>query len=115
MIKRIEERLSKNLLAYSEEGDYNLLGVIGNVSKNGIFIQSEKFQKPENEISFVLAIYNEIYRLKGVIKWVSYPHEIEQTGEPGGFGVRITEAPAEYLNFVEYIKYEARAVNRSSH
>ncbi len=104
--KRREPRLPKNLLAYSDDDDYNLLGVIGNVSKNGIFIESEKPLTFGDQISFVLAITNEIYRLKGEVKWMRKPDESSNHLYPAGIGIRITEAPAEFLNYVEYLKYE---------
>lgn len=115
MNKRIEKRLDKSLLAYSDgEGDA-LLGIISNISKNGIYIETNTAVDPENEISFVLAVYNELYHLKGEVRWTKHPEESSPEDIQPGMGIRITEAPVEYLNYVEYIKYQSRHSLQMTH
>jgi len=115
MNKRIEKRLEKSLLAYSDGDGSDLIGVISNISKNGIFIETRTVEEPDSEISFVLAVYNELYHLKGEVRWTKHPEDSFPEDIPPGMGIRITEAPVEYLNYVEYIKYQGRHSLRLTH
>ncbi len=108
MNKRIEKRLEKSLLAYADSDGSELMGVISNISKNGIYIETKTAARLDSEISFVLAVYNELYHLKGEVRWAKSPADRFPEDIPPGMGVRITEAPVEYLNYVEYIKYQSR-------
>ena len=115
MKKRTESRLKKSLLAYTNKDDFELLGVISNISRNGIFIESSKNFDLGNEISFVLAIYDELYDLKGEIRWKKTEDNHEIANISTGLGIRLTEAPVEYLNYVEYIKYQMRNLSKPVH
>ena len=115
MNKRIEKRLEKSLLAYSDGDGDALLGVISNISKNGIYIETNSTMEPESEISFILAIYNELFHLKGEVRWIKRSDESSPGDIQPGMGIRITEAPVEYLNYVEYIKYQNRSSLQLSH
>lgn len=108
MNRRIEKRLEKSLLAYSDTEGADLLGIIANISKNGFFIECNRILDISSEISLVLAIYNELYPLKGEVRWVKRPGDQFPQDIPAGMGIRIVEAPVEYLNYVEYIKYQSR-------
>ncbi len=108
MNKRNEKRLDKSLLAYTDSNDADLLGVVANISKNGTFIVTDKIFDVDSEISFVLAVYNEIYHLKGEIRWTRRLEDQSLGHLPTGIGIRITEASVEYLNFVELTKYQNR-------
>lgn len=108
MNRRIEKRLEKSLLAYSDSEGADLVGIISNISKNGVFIESNNTLDISSEISLVLAIYNELYPLKGEVRWVKRPGDKVPEDIPIGMGIRIVEAPVEYLNYVEYIKYQSR-------
>jgi Tfp pilus assembly protein PilZ len=115
MKKRNEQRLKKSLLAYTNKEDFELLGVISNISRNGIYIESSKNFDLGNEISFVLAIYDELYQLKGEIKWKKSSDDADTANISTGLGIRITEAPVEYLNYVEYIKYQLKNLTKPGH
>jgi hypothetical protein len=103
--KRQEKRLKKNLLVYADNGNFDLVGVCANISKNGVFIESPQPLAENNEVSVVIAVDNELFRLKGEVQWLKRPEDKEPEHIPTGMGIRITEAPAEYLNYVEYIKH----------
>ncbi len=106
MDRRKEKRLDKSLLAYSDSNGADLLGVISNISKNGIFIVTDKIFEINSEISFVLAVYGESYPLKGEVMWFRRQEDQSPGSPPPGIGIRITEAPVEYLNYVELTKYQ---------
>jgi hypothetical protein len=108
MNKRNEIRLDKSLLVYTDGNDADLLGVAANISKNGTFIVTDKSFDVQSEISFVMAVYNELYHLKGEIRWARRLEDQSLGHLPTGIGIRITEAPVEYLNFVELTKYQNR-------
>lgn len=113
--QRVEQRLNKSLLAYSDDDGSDLLGVISNISKNGLFIETSADFDPLNEFSFVLAVYNELYELRGEVRWTKRPGDLYPDDLPAGLGVRITEAPVEYLNYVEFIKYQMRQTSSLTH
>lgn len=115
MNQRVEQRLNKSLLAYTDGDGSNLLGVISNISKNGLFIETHSTFLPETEISFVLAVYSELYRLKGEVRWAKHPGDAYPLELPAGMGIRITEAPVEYINYVEFVKYQMRPSNHLTH
>lgn len=102
---RKEKRVKKNLLAYSDNGSFDLVGISSNISKGGIFIESPHPDSSENEISIVLAVGNDLFKLKGEVQWCKSAEDREPVKIPMGMGIRLTEAPAEYLNYVEYIKH----------
>jgi Tfp pilus assembly protein PilZ len=106
MDRRNEKRLDKSLLAYTDSNGTDLLGVISNISKNGIFIVTDKIFEINSQISFVLAVYGETYPIKGEVRWVRRPEDQEPGNPPAGMGIRIIEAPVEYLNYVESTKYQ---------
>lgn len=105
--KRKEKRIKKNLLVYSDNGSFDLLGVSANISKNGLFIESPHPETVSNEVSIVIAVDNELYKLRGEVQWAKGPNDTEPVQVPLGLAIRITEAPAEYLNYVEYLKHTA--------
>jgi Tfp pilus assembly protein PilZ len=102
---RHEKRVKKNLLVYSDNGDFDLLGVSANISKNGVFIESPNPIHINSEIEVVIAVDNELFKLKGEVEWLKGPEDKHPDHIPAGMGIRITEAPAEYLNYVEYLKH----------
>lgn len=106
MNRRIEKRLEKSLLAYTDDNGSQLLGVISNISKNGIFIESTKILDVDSEISFILAIYDEFYPVKGEVRWVRRPGERASAAVSTGMGIQLKDTPREFLNYVEYIKYQ---------
>lgn len=115
MNQRIDKRLKKSLLAYSNGDSTNLLGVISNISRNGIYVESSVVYNPESELSLVLAVFNELYHVKGVVRWVKRPGDKLPTDIPIGMGIRITEAPDDYLNYVEYLRYQKSHTMQLTH
>lgn len=106
MNRRIEKRLEKSLLAYTDDNGCQLLGIISNISRKGIFIESSKILDVDSEVSFTLAIYNEFYPVKGEVRWVRRPGDKSSANVPTGMGIYLKETPREFLNYIEYIKYQ---------
>ena len=103
--KRIEKRVEKNLLVYRDNGDFELLGVSANISKYGLFIESPYMIDIDSELLLAIAVEKELFKVKGEIRWLKSPDDEYPEHIPAGMGIRITEAPAEYLNYVEYLKH----------
>lgn len=108
--KRSEKRVKKNLLVYKDNGGFELLGVSANISKNGLFVESPYTVALDSEIKLTVAIDNELFKIKGEIRWNKRPGDKYPQHIPAGMGIRITEAPAEYLNYVEYIKHQCSGI-----
>lgn len=105
-LKRIEKRVKKNLLVYRNNGGFELLGVSANISKNGLFIESPYTIDIASEILLAIAIDKELYKIKGEIRWIKTTNDKYPEHIPAGMGIRITEAPADYLNYVEYMRHQ---------
>ena len=105
--KRSEDRIKKNVLVYNDNGSIELLGVSSNISRHGVFIESPNTDvSPLNgEISIILAANDEEYNLKGEVRWLKHPDDKFPERVPAGLGIQITEAPAEYWNYVEYLRH----------
>jgi hypothetical protein len=103
--KRIEKRVEKNLLVYRDNGDFELLGVSANISKYGLFIESPYTIDIDSELLLAVAVEKELFKVKGEIRWFKSPDDEYPEHIPAGMGIQITEAPAEYLNYVEYLKH----------
>jgi hypothetical protein len=104
--KRVEKRIKKSLLIYKDNGSFDLLGVSANISRNGLFIESPYTVASDSEISLALAIDNELFKVKAEVRWTKGPEDKFPPHIPVGMGVRLTEVPAEYMNYVEYAKYQ---------
>ncbi len=106
-MKRRDTRLKKKLMvAFSEDGKaFEQLGLVNDISKNGLCISSEKELKEHKEVVLSVAVPGAIYTLKGEVMWCKETGE-NQSGIPDDIGIRITEAPVEYVNFVEYMKHQ---------
>jgi hypothetical protein len=107
--KRNEKRVRKNLLIYTDDGRFDLLGVSSNISKSGLFIESPYSMSSDSEVLLAVVVDDELYRLKGEVRWVKRPGDEHPAHTPAGMGIHITEAPVEYLNYVEYARYETNA------
>lgn len=105
--KRSEGRIKKNVLVYNDNGSIELLGVSSNISRNGVYIESPNtgVSSLNGEIDFIIAANDEEYNLKGEVRWLKHPDDKFPEHIPAGLGIRITEAPAEYLNYVEYLRH----------
>lgn len=105
-IPRSEGRFKKNLTASIRYEDRVFSCVTKNISRTGIYIEAIGLNlNSERNVSVSLVGDDSLFKLGGEIIWSrTIPCE------PGlspieGLGIKITDAPSDYLNFVEYQRY----------
>ena len=104
-VKRKEIRINKNLLIYNTK-DHKIFGVTTNISKNGLFIETKNnYNKKFEELLFVVGTAEDNFLIKGEVRWKKVPDDGLAGKIPEGIGIRLLEAPAEYLNYFEFLKY----------
>lgn len=105
MTKRKDERLQKKLMVSIDDEGADTLGLTNNISKNGLRVNSNKKLKEHREILVSIAVPGEVFNLKGEVIWCK-ESATKNDNIPDSIGIRIIEAPAEYLNYIEYIKHQ---------
>lgn len=94
------------MVSFGESG-LELVGITNNISKGGLFIETHEPVSSRDEISMKVASSENVFNIKGEVRWLKQPLEKENDDINGGMGVRILEAPIEYYNYVEYSKYDS--------
>lgn len=102
MKKRLDNRLDKKLMVSFSDNGFDRLGLTENISRHGMCISSNSGLMERAEIMLSIAVPGEIFTLKGEVMWCKTS---EGKGAPESIGICITEAPEEYLNYVEYLKH----------
>lgn len=105
MKDRREERLSKKLMISFRENGFDGLGLTLNISKCGMCIFSETNLPGHQEISLSIAVPGEIFNMKGEVMWCAASDSVEDT-LPEHIGIKILEAPSDYINFVEFLRHQ---------
>ena len=105
-IPRAEGRFNKNLTASVRYNDRVFSCITKNISRKGIYLEAIGLNPDtERKVAISLVGDNSLFNLAGEIIWSrTIPCE------PGlsairGLGIRITEVPPEYINYVEYQRY----------
>lgn len=105
--KRLDRRVDKKLMINLNNNGVDILGLTSNLSKHGMCCMTSEIELPKShEIALSIAVPGEIFTLKGEVVWC------KRSSENGGIipdaiGIRITEAPSEYLNYIEFIKHQS--------
>jgi Tfp pilus assembly protein PilZ len=105
MKQRIEDRIHKRLVVSFGDSGFELLGLTGNISRGGMFIESHVLFPRNKEVSMMVAVSEDVLNIKGIVKWVKDSSDRMDNEGSGGMGIKITEAPVEYFNYVEYTTY----------
>lgn len=109
---RAEERILSNLTTNVTYQENVYSGEVRNISKQGLYIEAIDIRIGNNqEIQILLAVGKELFTLNGEVIWhKSLPCKSPENTLQG-IGIRISEAPAEYLNYVAYLKHLNRFNN----
>ncbi len=105
MTKRKEERLQKKLMVSIDDEGADTLGLTNNISRYGMQVNSNKKLRAHHEILVSIAVPGEVFNLKGEVIWCK-ESGIRDDNIPDSIGIKITEAPPEYLNYIEYLKHQ---------
>jgi hypothetical protein len=106
--RRSERRIKKSYLVFQNVDDPKFLGVITNVSKNGFCIDSKEELKVHGIHTFLIAVKDEVYSVRGEVKWLTKAKRAFTEYIPFKIGVRTVEIPVQFLNYLEYSKYHIR-------
>jgi Tfp pilus assembly protein PilZ len=92
-------RFTKRLEATFSSGGLSYRGILSNLSRNGLFIRTNRGFAPGSTVDIELVMPdNTICRLKGVVKrTVKTP----VSSMKNGMGIELTEKDAAYLNLME--------------
>ncbi len=105
-IPRSEGRFNKNLTASVRYNEKVFSCITKNVSKSGVYLEAINFILNSNrQVSISIVGEDTLYKLTGEIIWNHDIQEDSGRGSIAGLGIKITDAPFEYLNFIEYQRY----------
>ncbi len=102
--QRREKRIKKNLLANLSERGFEELGLTANISKKGLFVAAPEVFPSCHEIIIMLAAGDHLFRLKGEVRWNVTQAEQFTENINSGMGIKILEAPDEYIQYVQELK-----------
>jgi hypothetical protein len=109
---RCEERLLSNLTTNVRYQGNAYSGEARNISKYVLYIEAINISIEKNrDIQILLAAEKDLFTLSGEIIWNRALPCKSSENTLRGIGIRITEAPPEYLNYVEYLKHINRFNN----
>ena len=103
MIRKREQRVRKKLMVSFSNNGFDGLGMTENISKKGMCVESDIELPNHREVIFSIAVPGEIFNLKGEVVWYK-GSGAKDDDVPDLMGIKLTEAPPEYVNYVEYIR-----------
>jgi len=106
--KRGDPRLNYSLTVNIKYNGQVFSGITQNISKSGMYIEAIDIKSAKSqELSIVAAVERNLYRMEGEIAWTRNLPIKAAKKSIQGIGIKLIEAPTEYLNYVEYLKYSA--------
>ncbi len=106
MAMRKEERVKKKYMVNLIDEGVDALALTKDLSKSGINISAEVELPAKREITLSIAVPGEIFQVKGEVMWCKDSGD-EKNNVPESIGIKIVEAPPEYLNFVEFLRHQS--------
>ena len=102
--KRNEIRVEKQLLVnISKDNGFESMGLTSNLSKEGMSIGTAEELPPDCEVSILMGIADETITLKGKVLWSKEWSTDASSDIQAAAGIKIIDAPDQYLKFVENI------------
>ena len=106
MEKRINRRIKKKLVVgFGDEGFENI-AITSNISGEGLCVLSHIPLSANREIRLNLAIEDEIYEIKGQVRWTKIPFMKDDKKALKGAGIRITNAPEGYYDYIDLFSFQ---------
>lgn len=106
MAMRKEDRVKKKYMVNLSDEGVDALALTQDLSKGGMNISAEVELPARREITLSIAVPGEIFQVKGEVMWCKDSGEKDDS-IPESIGIKIVEAPAEYLNFVEFLRHQS--------
>jgi hypothetical protein len=103
MEKRRVKRIRKKLMVGFSDNGFDGLAMTENISREGLCVESDIELPPHKEIILSVAVPGGIFNLRGEVVWYKSSGDIADD-VPDLIGIRLTEIPAEYQDYVEYIR-----------
>ncbi|MBN1196724.1 MAG: PilZ domain-containing protein [Candidatus Aminicenantes bacterium] len=100
MAKRRFPRYQKNLLVNISSNGFDGLGLIMNLSRRGVCVQSPQLFDPDTRLALIMAAGNELIPLIGIVVWSHSDSSQKAQGIKGGMGIQIKRPPREYLKYL---------------
>jgi Tfp pilus assembly protein PilZ len=100
--RRNEIRLEKQLLVnISQDDGFESMGLISNLSKEGMFIATPEVLPLNCEVSILIGIADETITLKGQVIWSHEWSNGACSDVQAAAGIKIIDAPDQYFKCVE--------------
>ena len=100
MDNRVESRFDKNLLVNISSNGYNQVGLTANISRSGLLLVTTNLIPQQKDISILIAAGNELFEVKGEIRWmVMGPGEMSLES-PHRVGVKVVSASDLFYSFI---------------
>jgi len=104
-------RFTKRLEATFSSGGLSYRGILSNLSRNGLFIRTNRGFAPGSAVDIELVMPdNTVCRLKGVVKRTL---KTPMSSMKNGMGIELTEKDRAYLNFIESFNDEKEFVTKT--
>ena len=105
-IPRSEGRFKKNLTASVRYKERVFSCITKNISRTGLYVEAIGLDlNTDRNVSVSLVGEDSLFKLGGEIIWNKTIPCDEGLESIEGLGIKITDAPSDYLNFVEYQRY----------
>lgn len=100
--RRSETRLEKQLLVnISQDDGFESMGLISNLSKEGMFIATPEVLPLNCEVSILIGIADETITLKGQVLWSHEWSNGASSDVRAAAGIKVIDAPDQYFKYVE--------------
>jgi len=108
MAKRQFPRYQKNLLVNISSNGFDGLGLVMNVSRRGVYVESPELFAPYTRLSLLLAAGNELIPLTGIVVWNNTDSDPNVSGISGGMGIQIKRPPRRYVEYLADFSLDQR-------
>ena len=100
MPKRKNKRIQKNLLVNISYNGFDGLGLVLNLSRNGVYVESREVFPRNTNLSLIMAVGNDLIPLQGKVIWTRSPQQNDLSKGKGGMGIQIGGVSSKYERFL---------------
>ena len=100
MEHRRESRIEKNLLVNISANGYDQVGLTANISRGGLLLVTTNLIPHQKDISILIAAGDDLFEVKGEIRWMLMGPEEMAMDTPHRVGVKVLSAPDHFYTFI---------------